>query len=236
MMRKKRLFRMTGLILVISLTCGSCVFANTQSKGGDMTFAEAKDYLQNYEETAVNEEGKTYTIHYQFDTEEDLNKMASYITKYGLEAFNQKIDAQVSKHGGTVDSKSTEPKTANPPIINKIVRGNGTHTVKGEVYGLARFKSLGKIEYTAKLSYKAVVKNGKITNINDISFDIPYISNTGSWGKVKFTKIVNNSIIATGKVEYTIYKTLSVSVGGGSANLKTEECVESFSIVTTVGK
>ena len=81
---KKRTF--FAIILTVIMLCNTNVFASS------MTFEEAKNYLQNYEATKVNELGKEYTIKYIFKSEEDLNKTASYISENGLTKFNTTME------------------------------------------------------------------------------------------------------------------------------------------------
>lgn len=224
---KKFMAIILSLVMTLSL---SIVSLAGEEK---MTVEEAKDYLLNYNVKRTNEFGKEYTTKYVFDSEDDLQKAALYISNNGLLKFDTELDKAI-KEAVANEPKSNIPTTrsTNPSAGYAKVSGNGTHYVSAQAYGLASFDTLGTVEYLVKLGYKVTVSNGNFTNITGISFDIPTISAAGSWGNTRFPSSCsakNCSVTAN----YDITKTLEVGVGDFSVIVKSETDNEVFALLTS---
>ena len=206
------------------MLCNTNVFASS------MTFEEAKNYLQNYEATKVNELGKEYTIKYIFKSEEDLNKTASYISENGLTKFNTTMEEKIAEAVKNESNELPQTRSTDPIGVYRTVSGNGPHSVSGISYGLASFGNLGTVEYQVHLGYIVTVQNGRMTSVSNISFDIPYISAMGSWGDTSFPSYCNSTICGV-TANYTITKTLFIEDIGIAA----ETDFETFSLITNLG-
>lgn len=221
----------SALAMVMITGLSMTAFADSSTT---MTFDEAKEYLRTYNVTQTNSMGKEYTTQYIFKSEQDLNEAAEYIVDNGLDAFNaaitEAITDTVSKEPQTTSSiaRTTKPSTA-----YASVSGNGSHSVSTKAYGLASFDTLGTVEYSVELGYKVTVKNGKISNISSISFDIPYISAAGSWGKTSFQSYRKDSNCGV-TANYVITKTVEIAVGRFSVEIKSETDNEVFALITNL--
>lgn len=231
---KKYLKKLICLAMSTIMIVGSplTVFAS-DTTNSSMTLNEAKEYLKTYKVTQKNSLGKDCTTQYTFKSEDDLNKVAAYIVENGLENFHNKLNLEVSKIVSK-EPKSTlpMPRTVSPITAYANISGNGNHDISKTAYGLASFKSLGTLEYSVKLGYRATVTNGKISSVSRISFDIPYISNpSGSWGKLYAPSYVSDKSCGV-TANFVITKTLTVGIGGGGISIKEETDNEVFSITT----
>jgi len=236
MFQKNKLHRILVVMLVLAFSFSTTAFAkspveSTITSENQLTFEEAKEYLTTYSEVNVNEFGKEFTTEYYFTTTQDLDAAAAYIVEFGLDVFNEAVEASVEEIvSQESQSNLISPMTTDPTVAYATVSGNGTHTVSAETYGLASFDTLGTVEYSASLSYKVVVSSGKISGLSSISFDIPYISAAGSWGDVSlpfYTTDTNAGVTAN----YTITKELEVSIGDFGFIIKSETDNEIFALL-----
>lgn len=69
----------------------------------------------------------------------------------------------------------SQSRTTQPSTVRRTIKGDGKHTVSSRTYGLVEFDKCGNYEYEIELGYTITVKNGKMTQLNDISFTNPYI-------------------------------------------------------------
>lgn len=218
------------LALLLLLALSAPAFAAEQA----MTFEEAKEYLNNFNVTKNNQFGKSYTISYVFKSESDLNSAAEYIVNNGLSSFNSALDSAIAEAVSN-EPQQTIPtsRSISPTVVYKNISGNGRHRVSGEAYGLASFDTLGSLEYRVELGYQVTVTGGKITNISSISFDVPYIGASGSWGNISFpSQYTDYSCSVT--ANYTITKSVTVGVGDFSVEVKSETDYEGFPLVANL--
>ena len=223
---------------ILAIPTGSIVFAQSpdthlEAESDLMSFETARDYLLNYKKVITNQDSSKTITTYEFKSDEKLDEAATYISKYGLKAFNNILSEEIEK------ALEKEPKTASivtrtvdPVTITKKISGNGTHTVSGQASGLAKFDTLGTAEYIVKLSYKAYVKNNKITQIDSISFDIPYAGpGDVTWGDLTFNQNVTSKSAAV-TANYRITK--SVSVGKFEIVIKSEFDPDAFAVLASL--
>lgn len=238
MFKKDKFYRFLGLVLVIALTLSTTAFAqskeNTLMTAHQQALADAKEYLMTYSKVEVNELGNEFTTEYQFKTSQDLDAATIYIAEYGLDAFNKAVETAIEE----VVSKERQselivPRTTDPTTAYATISGNGTHTVSAETYGLASFDTLGTVEYLANLSYRVVVSDGEITGLSSISFDIPYISAAGSWSNLSLP-FHNTATNAGVTANYTITKTIEISIGDFGFEIKSETNNEIFALLTSL--
>lgn len=219
-------------IILIFLIMFSFSFTSFASEP-HMTVDEARAYLENYCVTEVNSVGKEYTTQYIFSSQDDLEKAAQYIADNGLEVFNTALAVAVDDVVGNETPIVPRPRTTTPTTAYKTVFGNGTHYVTAEAYGLASFDSLGTVEYLVELGYSVTVTKGVFTNLSNISFDIPYVSAAGSWGHTRFPSYYTDTVAGV-TANYDITKTVEVSVGNFSFEIKSETDNEVFPLLTYV--
>ena len=164
-------------ILAVALSFVTLFAATAHASSPEMTFEEAKEYLESYCELQTNASGKEVTIQYHFGSEESLDRAASYIAEHGLNAFNDMIDKKIEEMANQ-EQKSLLPlpRTTDPTTYFATVSGNGTHRINGVGSGLCDFGSLGTAQYLVELSYDAHVSNGSFFLVNNIVFDIPWTS------------------------------------------------------------
>lgn len=199
-----------------------------------MTFEEAKEYLESYNVTQMNSLGKRYTTQYVFHSEEDLNRASAYIAENGLDAFNAALDNAITEIvGKEQETVPPQKRTVTPSAVEKAVSGDGNHSIYATECGLASFDTLGTILYTVELSYRATVKDGKFTQLNNISFDIPAIGVAGSWGEVSFSSYCIDEHCGV-TASYVITKTLEVGVGDFSVDIKSETDEDIFSLLAYI--
>ena len=165
--------------------------------------------------------------------EEDLEKVAMYLSEHGLAEFNATLEDElakaVAKEPTIIQSRSTNPSTGYATIS-----GNGKHTVSKTALGHVDFEKVGATEYRLNLGYTVNVSNNKITSISSISFDIPYISPTGSsWGNVRLPSVVKTSMCSV-TANYDITKKMSIPIGQGEITVRSETKNEIFGLITNL--
>lgn len=216
------------LSLIMLFTLSISVF----SLETEMSIDEARGYLQSYHVTKQNSDGKEYSIEYIFNTEDDLEKAATFLSEKGLSAFNAAIEASIEEVVNEEDPIH-QPYSTDPSTGYATVSGDGKHYVSTQAYGLANFDSLGAVEYLVELGYSVTVSNGVFTDLDSISFDIPYISSTGSWGNVSLPfHCYDTSAGVT--ANYDITKSVELPVGDFSIVIKTETDSEIFALLTSI--
>ena len=213
--------------MIVSMTCAVSAAEKTYSVD------EAKEYLESYCELNTNSEGIEYSTRYEFDSEEDLEKVAMYLSEHGLAEFNATLEDElakaVAKEPTIIQSRSTNPSTGYATIS-----GNGKHTVSKTALGHVDFEKVGATEYRLNLGYTVNVSNNKITSISSISFDIPYISPTGSsWGNVRLPSVVKTSMCSV-TANYDITKKMSIPIGQGEITVRSETKNEIFGLITNL--
>lgn len=166
--------KLISMLLTLSLVFG--LSASAFAAEGKMTVEEAEKYLLDFVKEEVNEDGKIITTTYEFESDKDLQEVATFIAENGAKAFQQKIDENISLKDVDDSDNGQFRRLPSSPIISKTVKGDGTHTVKCEMSGLVKFNKVGNVEYLAKLSCKVDVKKGNVIAINSTSFDMPYVS------------------------------------------------------------
>lgn len=226
---KKLLSFVLSLAMIFSLS--ATAFAVEQT----MTVEEATEYLETYCVTKENAAGKVYTTQYIFSSKDDLNSAAQYIAENGLDAFNAALDNAIEEAVRNEPPTSPRPRTTTPTTAYATVSGNGNHYVSAEAYGLASFDTLGTVEYLVELGYRVTLNNGTLSNVNSISFDIPYISAAGSWGSTRFPSYANGGNAGV-TANYIITKTLEIGLGDFSFEIKSETDNEIFALLTSVSK
>lgn len=239
MFKKSKFYGVLGFLLIVALTFNTTVSAQSPNKNtldgtNEQASVDAKEYLTTYRKVDVNEFGNEFTTEYQFNTSQDLDGATSYITKYGLDAFDEAVRIAIEE--ALHEEEQLElimPRTTYPTTAYATISGNGTHTVSAETYGLASFDTLGTVEYSAILSYKVPVSNGKITGLSSISFDIPHISAAGSWGNLSLPSY-NTSTHVGVTANYTITKTVEISIGDFEFVIKSETDNEVFALLTNL--
>lgn len=240
-MKKRRIRKMVCTFLICSLFTNVFNTLTTFAVSSESDFSlesrseeieEAKKYLSNYFVEDVNEYGKVFSTQYIFKTEEDLEKAAEYIVDYGLDKFNEDVESAV-KSEVAKEKKTPVAKSANPPSVTKTVSGEGNHNVSELVAGLASFDTLGTVEYTVELGYRVTVQNNKFTQLTNISFDVPYISGGGSWGDITIPSYCEDKY-AGATANYTITKSVEISVGNFDFEIKSETDNEVFSLITNL--
>ncbi|EOD00461.1 hypothetical protein [Caldisalinibacter kiritimatiensis] len=197
-----------------------------------MTVDEAREYLQSYYVTKENSVGKEYSIQYIFNSDEDLEKAAIYLSENGLSAFNATVDTAIEEVVSK-EPKSPQTRSTTPTTGYATVSGDGNHYVSSEAYGLASFDSLGTVEYLVELGYSVTVSNGVFTDLTSISFDIPYISAAGSWGNTRFPSYCTDTSAGV-TANYDITKSVEIGVGDFSFVIKTETDNEIFALLTSI--
>lgn len=70
---KTRSIRYVSVMLAVLMILSFSAFASSENE-----IAEAKRYLQNYRMVRTNSQGKTYTLSFDFQSENDLNETAVY--------------------------------------------------------------------------------------------------------------------------------------------------------------
>lgn len=229
-MKSKSMRKMLSFVLLLSMVFGFSV--STYAAEPQMTVEEARQYLKSYNVTKINSEGEEYSTQYIFKSDEDLEKAATYISENGLSKFNEELNSEI-KEVVSKEPEKMQARTTTPSVSYATVYGNGTHTVKATTQGLATFDTLGSVEYKATLQYRVTASNGVFTAVSNPTFDIPYISAGGSWGKVSLPSYYNG-VNAGVTANYTITKTVSIPVGNFSVDVKSETDKEVFALSTTL--
>ena len=215
------------LALIISLLFASAAYANESTKNS-MSLSEAKEYLRAYEEVTFVQGRKIITT-YEFANEKALDEAASYISENGLTAFNSMLQEGISKQ---ISKEQT-----NPPILRvttpstghaKVSKSNGTYYVHTQATGLVSFDKLGSLEYRLTLGYNVTVKNKKFTKVNDIKFDIPYVSAGGSWGSLNLSSYTDDTSAGV-TANYKLTKKLTYA----GVTVKSETKSDLFALLTT---
>lgn len=229
--RIKKVTRISTIALTLILTLGMNTLAFASPA---MTFEEAKEYLESYNATQMNSLGKRYTTQYVFHSEQDLNRAAAYIAENGLDEFNADLDNAIAEIvENDLEAVPPQKRTVTPSAVEEAVSGDGTHYVYAIEGGLASFDTLGTVMYSVELSYRVTVKDGKFTQLNNISFDIPSIGPAGSWGEVSFSSYCIDEHCGV-TASYVITKTLEVGVGDFSFEIKSETDEDIFSLLAYI--
>ena len=215
------------------LLLSSCLMFTVNAEENP-SLEEAKTYLKNYCEVRTNQVGKEYRLSYIFSTEQDLELAAQFVAENGLKAFNDAVKARIDELTSEEKIHSgVSLRSAEPSAVHKTVSGNGNHRVSGRASGEAHFGSLPGCAYMVELSYTATVSGGKFTNVSDISFDVPIIGASCTWGRISFpTYCYDTSCGVT--ANFRITKTISVSVGNFSVDIKAETSEEVFAVLTSL--
>lgn len=233
-----RLIKVTSLVFVLVLVFSTTVFA-TSVNGGEkkMTLEEAEKYITNYEKTVLNEDGTETKITFNFTNKEDLKRIAEYITEYGVKSFEKTVNEELGITNEEFQNSETPEKAVSipVPIINKTINTNGIRTITGEYTNIVSFDKGGRVEYLAELSCRVTSKNGKITDITSLNFNMEYISKYGGFNNVKLTKSVNNSVVGSVTATYDISNTTYIIIKGVSVPV-TQKKQDSFVIVITFVK
>lgn len=239
LMKKRRIHKMVCAFIICSLFTNNALttFAASSDSGVNLEsrseeIEEAKEYLSNFYVEDVNEYGKVFSTQYIFKTEEDLEKAAEYIADYGLDKFNEDVESAIEREVAK-EPKTPVTRSAYPASVTKTVSGEGNHNVSELVAGLASFDTLGTVEYTVELGYRLTVQNNKFTQLTDISFDIPYISGGGSWGDITIPSYCNDKH-AGATANYTVTKSVEISIGNFGFEIKSETDNEVFSLITNL--
>lgn len=157
-------------ILAVALSLVTLFAATAHATSSEMTFEEAKEYLENYRELQTNSAGKEVTIQYHFGSEESLNRAASYIADYGLDAFNDMIDKRIEE-AVSQEQKGLVPlpRTTNPTTYYATVPcKSGHYNIVGTANGFCDFGKMGTAEYRIELRYTAHVSNESFFLVNNI--------------------------------------------------------------------
>lgn len=221
---KKLLSFVLSLAMVFSLSATAFAFEQT------MTVEEATEYLETYCATKENAAGKIYTTQYIFSSKDDLNTAAQYIAKNGLDAFNAALDTAIAEV--VRNETPTTPRTTTPTTAYATVSGNGNHYVSAEAEGLASFDTLGTVEYIVELGYRVTLNNGTLSNVTNISFDIPFISAAGSWSCTSLPSHASGGNAGV-TANFLITKTVEISIGDFSFEVKSETDNEIFALLTS---
>lgn len=214
-----------GLALAVMFVFSTSVFAIDSH----MTVDEAKEYLQNYYEVKKTVDGKEYSIEYVFDSNEDLERVAKFLSENGLDAFNAKLDEKIQQIV-SMESTIPAPQSTSPSTVYRTVSGEGRHAVEAETYGLASFDTLGTAEYRVKLGYQLTVTNGSFTDLTNIAFDIPTISAASSFGNIRVVDYCNATSAGV-TANFDITKTLTIDPG---FDVKAETDNEVFALLTNL--
>ena len=219
----------TIMIVVMLFSMSAMAYAEEEH----MTIDEAKKYLLNYETKEVDSRGKEITTWYSFDSVEDLEQVAAYISENGIVAFNAIVDREIKKSLEGENDSEIQPYFTDPVTAYANISGNGTHYVKAEGKGRVECGNLGTAEYDVELGYKITVANGKITGISSISFDIPYIGSAATWGNVRCTQYYRDKVCGV-TANYDITKTLKIPIGTAGFEIKKEKANDIFALITNL--
>ena len=206
------------------------------SLASSISHADARDYLVNYRETVINENGEEITRRYSFNSDEDIDILADYIVDHGFDAFNEAIETAINiKNAETQSSLPVvEPRSVNPLTIYKTISGNGRHDISDEAGGITEFDKLSDEEYIAVLEYRLDVENGKIVELSDISFDVTDLSYECSYTNTSFPSYFNDNNAGV-TANFTIVKTVQITIDPLLPPVVLiEEDPESFAILVTL--
>lgn len=227
MAKKEKVFKIVGITLMFVLIfCTSTLATSFAGSEKEFTFDEAKAYLLTYNDTSLNDSGKEVRTKYEFSSSEKLDSAARYISENGLSAFNEKVEKGIENYLQSEEKPIARPRETSPMSIQKVIKGNGTHSISGTTHGLAKFKTLGTGEYTAKLSYSVVVSKGKITRLSsDPTLTITLLSGGLSKGDVTIRQVID-PYTASITAKFEIVK----SVNLGWIQVKSETDVDVFGV------
>lgn len=204
---KKLLSFLLVFVLVMSMAAPTLAVV----PGDDAQTEQAKELLTTYSQVITDESGIKTTIRFQFHTEDALNEAAAYVVKYGMDAFLQKVEAEiVDKYGSNNSADNISPlqdhsQTVLPSAARVYISGDGIHNVSATGSGTVGFTNifLEPIKYTVKFSYRVTVKDGVITNVNGLSASFPTMTSHGEVTETAFGFGFTDST-ADGTVTYTI--------------------------------
>lgn len=228
MRKKMRIYSIFMATLILIMSISTPVFASSTE-----AFDNAKRYLQNYFVTKVNEMGKEYTIRYTFETEQDLEKVASYIARYGIENFNKTVDEGLAKVVAKEPYNVIRPRATTPTVAYATVSGNGIHSVSDVAYGYITFNEIGAMEYGVELGYQVHVNNGRMTGVSGIYLNVFNLASYGSW-EMGSCPSYCNATNAGVTANYTVTKEIRVPIDGVSIGIKAESSNEIFSLLTNL--
>ncbi|MGF6375163.1 hypothetical protein M2140_000197 [Clostridiales Family XIII bacterium PM5-7] len=241
MYKNMSVYRILALIVAVifafSITASASTVNENLGVKNKYSFAQAKEYLVSFSDISINEDGGKVITYYSFADEENLNIIAQYISEHGLEKFQRDLDAALKRAISTEELNRTQKQVmrTTPTTKYAYVKGNGTHSVRSSASGLIKFNKVGAVEYLVELSYKAVVSGGKFVSKKNVSFDIPYISTGGTWGKVSLPGYIDdNSVGVTSNFEIT--KKLKVPIGIGEIVVRSETKADIFALITKFKK
>lgn len=242
---RKRNYLVTIVVLVISMVFSSVVLASDN----DMSYEEAKEYLENYVSYGYTKEGDYYKTSISFQSAVDLDYWANYLATHGESDFwnivrmgiaeeVQKSEREDNNNHDNIMSKLEDynavnrigsgAKTPAHSTVTKYISGNGTHSISQMEYGLASFPTLGTVEYLINtLSYKVTVSSGSITGVSNKSFRVTDLSAGGSYSVTSTPSYYNSSNCGV-TANYKIKKT--VSYNGLNLTSETVNCV--FAVIT----
>ena len=224
---RSRRVALIALTLIVSMLFASISYANENIKDY-MSLSEAKEYLLSYEKVTIVE-GREIVTTYEFADEKSLDKAATYISENGLNAFNSMLDEGIRKQVATEQRNAPILRTTTPSTGHaQVSKNNGTYHVKSNASGLVSFDKLGTLEYSLMLGYDVTVKNKKFTAVNNIDFDIPYVSRGGSWGSLNLSSYTADTSAGV-TANYKLTKKLTYE----GITIKSETKSDLFALLTT---
>lgn len=225
---KTRSIRYVSVMLAVLMILSFSAFASSENE-----IAEAKRYLQNYRMVRTNSQGKTYTLSFDFQSENDLNETAVYLVSIGRDAFNAEVVAALSNENTGNTHGNVQPCTAEPSVVYETISGNGSHRVTATAHGYSSFDTLGEAEYVVELSYYVVVRDGVMKNIDTPRINVTLYTSSCSWGNASLPSYCTDYSCGV-TANYTITKTLEIPVGPTGIPVKAETDPDSFALLTTL--
>lgn len=232
--KRTKMMLVLGIVALISTNFKPVYAQNISSIEFD-TLDEAKEYLKSYEEEGINKYGKTYTIEYEFSSEEDLELAAEYLLENGLDNFEMVLDNKVQEVVAEEEQNSANSistRAANPLSATiTIERINKTHKVDHDIFGRVDFDKLGSAEYILNLYYEVTVSGGKITKVDGEKLRTVHFSGSTSLGESTIpTGFSDTGASAT--ANYYIVKSIAADIGGFEVTLRTEQKQDWFCLLT----
>lgn len=126
----------------------------------------------------------------------------------------------------------SQSRTTQPSTVRRTIKGDGKHTVSARTYGLVEFDKCGNYEYEIELGYTITVKNGKMTQLNDISFINPYIfPKDGKIDNERFPSHCEDTHAGVA-ANYTVTGYIYLNTPAGDIALKSESKTNIFTLLT----
>lgn len=239
MLKKSKLYKALALAFIFSTFFNITVFAVSDSEisnieNSSQALEDAKTYLTGYSKSNVNRFGKEYVVTYSFDSDKDLDAVASYIAKNGIDKFNEAVEIAVEKSVNSEPASMVPQRRtpSSPTIYRTISKSDGLKSVSGTTYGLCDFGNYGTVEYSATLGYNIRVQNGTMQSVTGTNFNIPYISSGGNWGNLSFPTHCTGSNAGV-TANYDITKTISIPIGNGNFDIVSKTDDEFFAVLTS---